>query len=269
VLVAIFVWYTVRLSKAPPEDPHLVGPSAWLGGFRDLPRRAVVGVMFVFSALVILLAAEPFAEGLVDTGTQLGVSQFLLVQWLAPLASEAPELLVAGLYAWRLYVTNGLATLVSSKVNQWTLLIGTLPLVFAGASHSFSGLPVDPAQSKELLLTAAQSLFAVAILLNLDLSVREALLLLALFAAQFVLGAVAPGTTELTIVSVAYLVLALLMLIRQRRSILPVLRDGLRTPYHELDDDAEGGAALRRPDRGPAPTPPIVGRQPLDRMRRP
>ena len=35
-------------------------------------------------------------------GEQAGISTFLLVQWLAPLASEAPELLVAGLFAWRL-----------------------------------------------------------------------------------------------------------------------------------------------------------------------
>jgi cation:H+ antiporter len=36
---------------------------------------------------------------LVQTGNQLGISPFFLVQWVAPLASEAPELLVAGLYA--------------------------------------------------------------------------------------------------------------------------------------------------------------------------
>ena len=60
-------------------------------------------------------------------GEALGIDEFLLVQWLAPLASEAPELLVAGLYAWRLNTNAALGTLVSSKVNQWTLLVGTLP----------------------------------------------------------------------------------------------------------------------------------------------
>ena len=44
-----------------------------------------------------LAAAEPFAEGLVQTGETLGIDEFLLVQWLAPLASEAPEFLVAAL----------------------------------------------------------------------------------------------------------------------------------------------------------------------------
>ena len=97
------------------------------------------------------------------------------MQWLAPLASEAPELLVAGLFAWRLNTNAGLGTLVSSKVNQWTLLVGTLPIVFAISSGaSTHGLPIERVQREELFLTAAQSVFAVAILSNLSLSLREA-----------------------------------------------------------------------------------------------
>jgi cation:H+ antiporter len=235
VLVAIFVAYTIRISKAPAEEPHLIGPAAWVGTFPERSRRITVGAFFVFSAIVILLSAEHFADGLVQTGQQLGISSFFLVQWLAPLASEAPELLVAGLYAWRLLITNGFTTLLSSKVNQWTLLIGTLPLVFAISSRSLHGLPIAGSQGKELLLTAAQSLFAVSILLNLHMSVREALMLLGLFVAQFMLGAVLGGDTELVVVSVAYIALALFLLLRGRREILPLLRDGFRTPYNRLE----------------------------------
>ena len=127
-----------------------------------------MAALFVFAAVVILLVAEHFAEALVGTGREFRISEFLLVQWLAPLASEAPELLVAGLYAWRLNTNAGLGTLVSSKVNQWTLLVGTLPIVFAIASGSLAGLPVEPRQREELLLTAAQSVFAVATLASLS-----------------------------------------------------------------------------------------------------
>jgi len=246
VLLAIFVAYTVRIARTPSGEPHLVGPAAWIGTFPVRARRAAVIGCFAFAAVVIVLSAEHFAQGLVATGQELGINSFFLVQWLAPLASEAPELLVAGLYAWRLFVTNGLSTLVSSKVNQWTLLVGTLPLVFAITSRSLSGLPVDDLQSKELLLTAAQSAFAVAVLLNLELSLTDALLLLGLFVAQFVVGAVVPGEHELTIVSVVYLVLAAGALLRQRRYILPVLRDGLRTRHDRPE----------RPDPSPAPVGP-------------
>jgi cation:H+ antiporter len=237
VLVGIFIAYTVRIASAPAEEPHLVGPARYLGTFTDGPRRATVLGLFVFAAFVILLVAEHFAEALVGTGRELNVSEFLLVQWLAPLASEAPELLVAGLYAWRLNTNAGLGTLVSSKVNQWTLLVGTLPIVFAIASGSFQGLPVETRQREELLLTAAQSVFAVATLSSLSISLREAALLLGLFFAQFVIGALVPAPwhgIERIAVSVVYLVLAVWIIARHGRHLSALVRDGLRTSHDAL-----------------------------------
>ena len=240
VLVGIFVAYTIRISKAPAGEPHLVGPAHLVGGLPKGPRRAAVGGMFLFAATVILLCAESFAESLVETGAELGISEFLLVQWLAPLASETPELLVAGLYAWRLNVDAGLGTLVSSKVNQWTLLVGTLPIVFALASGSLDGLPVVARQREELLLTAAQSVFALAILANRTLSVQEGWALFGLFWSQFLIGAVLPDSAhgvELVVVSGVYMALAGALLVRNRREVRPLLRDGLRTPYSRLMAD--------------------------------
>ena len=237
VLVTIFILYTIRISKAPAEEPHLVGPAAYLGTFSQTRRRTSVILLFLFAAGVILLCAEHFAEALVETGAEFGISEFLLVQWLAPLASEAPELLVAGLYAWRLNTNAGLGTLVSSKVNQWTLLVGTLPIVFAIASGGTHGLPIVARQREELLLTAAQSVFAVAVLSSLSISVKEALALFSLFWAQFVIGAIVPESAhgvELVGVSILYLVLALVIIVRARRQVPQLLRDGLRTPYAEL-----------------------------------
>ena len=237
ILVGLFAAYTVRISRAPAEEPHLVGPARFVGSFPVGRRRASVIGMFVFAAFVILACAEHFAEALVATGAELGVSEFFLVQWLAPLASEAPELLVAGLYAWRLNTNAGLGTLVSSKVNQWTLLVGSLPIVFAIASGSLDGLPIISRQREELLLTAAQSVFAVAILSNLEISVKEAGALFGLFWAQFVVGAFVPDSmhgAELVGVSVVYLVLAAFILLRRPRSLGAMLKDGVSTPYKEL-----------------------------------
>jgi len=237
VLVSIFAAYTWRISQAPADEPHLVGPARWMGTFRPAPRRATVIAMFAFAATVILLCAEHFAEALVATGQELGISEFLLVQWLAPLASEAPELLIAGLYAWRLNTNAGLGTLVSSKVNQWTLLVGTLPIVFAVAAGGLHGLPVDAHQRQELFLTAAQSFFALAVLVTLSISVREAWLLFGLFWAQFLIGAIVPDAfmgTERIIVATAYMVLGVAIFARQRGLIRPLIRDGFRTSYREL-----------------------------------
>jgi cation:H+ antiporter len=237
ILVSIFIAYTVRISKAPAEEPHLVGPARLLGSFTTRGRRTSYIGLFVFAAGIILLCAEHFAESLVATGATLGISEFFLVQWLAPLASEAPELLVAGLYAWRLNTNAGLGTLVSSKVNQWTLLVGTLPVAFAIASASTHGLPIIARQREELLLTAAQSFFAIAILLNLQMSLKEAWILFVLFWTQFLFGAFVPSDQhgkELVFFAAAYLVLGVWFLAGNRRDAPKLLHDGFRAPYAEL-----------------------------------
>jgi cation:H+ antiporter len=251
VLVTLFVLYTVRVSRAPAEEPHLVGPARYIGTFATARRRTAVIGMGIFAAAVILLCAERFAEALVLSGEALGVSEFLLVQWLAPLASEAPELLVAGLYAWRLNTNAGLGTLVSSKVNQWTLLVGTLPIVFAISSSSLHGLPIDAVQREELFLTAAQSFFAVAILLNLSMSLREAGFLAVLFWIQFVLGGVVPEeyqAIEKVGVGLVYLMLGMWLVVGNWRQVPKLFHDGLRAPYAELSRRPEPVGAAHDAD---------------------
>jgi cation:H+ antiporter len=241
ILVVVFVAYTIRISRAPAEEPELVGPARYLATLTPLARRLSVVVLLLASAAVIVMCAEPFAHALVATGTDFGVSQFFLVQWVAPIASEAPELLVAGLYAWRLNTNAGLGTLVSSKVNQWTLLVGTLPVVFALAARTTHGLPLTPAPREELFLTAAQSVFAVAVLASLSISLREAGLLFVLFWAQFALGSALPGQLHAANrigVSVLYLVLGAAILIRDRKRLGRLLREGLFMSYADLREDS-------------------------------
>jgi cation:H+ antiporter len=122
-------------------------------------------------------------------------------------------------------------------VNQWTLLVGSLPIVFAISSGGLHGLPLDTLQREELFLTAAQSAFAIAILANRSISVREACWLLGLFLSQFVLGAVLPHdlrSLERVGVGSVYLAAALVIFVRQREAFGRLLRDGFRTPVHDL-----------------------------------
>jgi cation:H+ antiporter len=129
---------------------------------------------------------------------------------------------------------------VSSKVNQWTLLVGTLPIAFAIASGSTHGLPIIARQREELFLTAAQSLFAVVTLINLSMSLREAGVLFVLFWAQFITGAVVPEHwhgKELVLFGLAYLVLAVYGLFGERRAVPRLLHDGFRAKYSDLAAD--------------------------------
>jgi cation:H+ antiporter len=243
ILTSMFVFYIYRVARLPAEQPHLVGPAQLIGELPPAPRRVVTAALALFAAVAILMVAKPFAQALVASGVSLGIDEFLLVQWLAPLASEAPEFVVVALFAWRAQTTPALGTLVSSKINQWTLLIAMLPLIYSIALGFPESLPLDERQREEVLLTAAQSFFAVAVLLNLSMNLREALFLAGLFWAQFVLGGLVPESVhgiERIAVSIVYLVLGLYLVITQRGLIPKLLRDGFRTPYTELGEDTAG-----------------------------
>ncbi|CAN5297208.1 sodium:calcium antiporter [soil metagenome] len=241
VLVALYAIYLWRLSKAPPEAPHLVGPAARVAELPQTTRRLVNVAMFVVAAGVILLVAEPFAESLVELGEAYDIPEFLLVKWLAPLASESPELLVAALFAWKLSARTGFGALLSSKVNQWTLLVGTLPIVFAISSGSFNGLPLGVEQRDELLVTAAQSMFAVAIVASRSMDRREAWILLGLFIAQlresFYVSIVLRddyNPAGRIGVAVVFLLAAGWVLFRHRGQLRHTVREGLHAPIEEL-----------------------------------
>lgn len=251
VLVSLFVAYAWRLAKAPVEEPELTGTSAWVGNRPKAARRWLYGAMFGLAAIVILATAEHFAHNLVETGSELGIDQFLLVQWVAPLASESPELIVACLFAWKLHASSALGTLISSKVNQWTLLVGTIPIVFAISSGSFDGLPIDLHQRFELLITAAQSFFAVAILVSLTMTARWAATLLTLFLIQFVTSIVLPEELDRVVIAVlsgVYVVLGLVLLGYRFTDTRRVTRDGLATPFDVLQRANEQEAVRLRRD---------------------
>jgi cation:H+ antiporter len=185
VLVGIYVAYIAIVLKGD-VDPDLdhVGVPAYLQKFRRPRRIATVILLFAYSGLVIFVAVEPFAHGLEDIGTDVGIPPFFMIQWIAPLASESPELIVVVYLVNKARSTAGFNALISSKLNQWTLLIGTLVVVYSIALGRYGALPFDAKQQGEIWLTAAQSYFAIAILVNFRISVKEALTLLVLFCSQ-------------------------------------------------------------------------------------
>ena len=220
VLVTMFVLYLYFSSKVESTEIELVGPARAMGSLKDKNRRILVVITLVFSAATIFASAEPFAEALVEIGQDFGFSEFLLIQWLAPLASESPEVLVAGLLAWRGRAAAGMGVLISSKVNQWTLLIGTLPVAFLLSAGEFSftgGLPLDDRQREEIFLTAAQSAFAIAVFANLKMGAREAVVLFLLFATQLFIT----SESVRLYYAAAYSLLCVVILIANRRD-LPV-----------------------------------------------
>jgi cation:H+ antiporter len=217
VLLALFGAYTWATARAPAQEPELGGPAATLATLRPGWRRCITAALFAVAASVIFISAEPFAHGLVETGRAFGIDDFLLVQWLAPLASEAPEFIVALLFVWRGAAGAGMRTLVSSKVNQWTLLIGTLPLVFSFGAGSLGGMPLVARQQHELWLTAAQSLFAIVLITDFTMSRWEGLALLTPFVAQLVLPPSIGGVDVHAAFTIGYLILGVALLLDPAR----------------------------------------------------
>ena len=221
ILVTLFGLYTRRAAQMETEEPEMVGPPKIIANMNDLPRRIATALMFLFSGGVIFFVAEPFTESMIHLGEAYNFNKFLLVQWVAPIASESPEFIIAATWTMRGAANSAIKALISSKVNQWTLLIGTIPLVYAISGGVIEPFKLDQLQHHEILLTAAQSLFAVMILMNLKFSKAEGFILLSLFLAQMIVSSI---RWEMMIV---YLVLALIVTILNRSHILPAAKFAL------------------------------------------
>lgn len=189
VLVAIYVAYVlaaIRLPRGEEGEGSLEGVAAKIASTRGWKKAAIISAFLAFGAFVIFFGAEPFIDSLLHVAVSFGLSEYLFIQWVAPFLSEFPESLTA--FIWAYSVTKaprGLANLVSSKLNQWTLLVATIPLVYSLSAGHMATFKLNQLQVQEILLTAAQTFFGIAALLDLRFGWRQAMILLVLFLVQF------------------------------------------------------------------------------------
>ena len=251
VLVSIFgayLWMVGRMPKVDSdrEGDDEPGPAAALSKLSPPLQWAWMGGLTVIAAAVILASAEPFAESIVASGRVLGIDEFLLIQWLAPLASEAPAVVIAVLFVLSGRAEGGLTTMISDKINQWTLLVGILPMAMSVGAGTLTALPLDARQHEEFFLTAAQSLFGVALLLRLRFSLLSAVILAALFSVQLVVAFLyredpARAIQSLTTLGWLYLALAVVIFAHSAPSAWQAVRE-LRSGSKA---QAQGGSAAR------------------------
>jgi len=225
LLVILFALYLWRQSHAERDEPELEGTAALVGALPKIGRRIFMIVIFLLAAAIILVNAEPFADNLVEAGHVLGVNQYLLVQWLAPLASEAPEFALAIIFAAKGKANMGLGILLSSKVNQWTALAGSLPIAYVVGGGS-AAIPMDARQVEEFMLTTAQTVMGVALLLGLRLGARAASALFVLFAIAFV----NPDEHFRTIVAFCYFAIAIFFTFVYRKNVKETLWAPFKLP---------------------------------------
>jgi cation:H+ antiporter len=190
VFFAIYAWYIRVAGRRPCVECDAEGPAELLLSLPKIPRRLATAAMFLLAAGAVALNAQQFSEGLLTTGALLHINKATLIQWLAPLASEAPEFTVAIMFTLRKRAGLALGSLLSSNLNQWTLLVGMIPWVYAASHGSFShAMPMDAHQMQEILLTAAQSLLGIVLLTTLRLTIGQVLLIFGLFVGQLLIPA--------------------------------------------------------------------------------
>lgn len=185
--IGLYIVYIKIISGRPASDEEIGGPAELITVLPTKYRRLATAVLFIISGATILLNAENFSESLILSGKMLGINEFVLVQWLAPIASETPEFVVAIMLALRGKGGIALGSLLAAKLNQWSLLVGMIPGVYALSAKTLAHpIPFSSFQIHEILLTAAQSILAVVMLVDLKFSIRHASLLFTLFVGQLV-----------------------------------------------------------------------------------
>ncbi len=192
ILVLFYAAYLFLLTKLPPQGHERVDdletvPRTIVKSSR--PRRiSAIAACFLAGGLLIYFTAEPFLGSLVAVAGAIGIPSFVVIQWFAPVISEFPELASTFYFARQQEnAATAIMNIASSNINQWTLLVAMLPVVFSMSRGEISAIPLDPQQRSELLLTIGQSAVGMIFLINMEFAWWEAIAIFALFAAQFVL----------------------------------------------------------------------------------
>ena len=142
VLTGLYLAYLYILNKIPPRsDENIEDMERIPRAILSLPNRqrnAAIAGLFAGGGMILYFAAHPFLDSMLALAVSLGVSQFIFVQWLAPFLWEFPEKVSAFYWARRIKsAPMALMNMVSSNINQWTVLVAMLPIVF-GASRGAS-----------------------------------------------------------------------------------------------------------------------------------
>ena len=197
VLTGIYAAYLILLSKMPSRDEEGIEE------LESIPRAIVlsprwrrivlIGGLFALGGGLIYLTANPFLGSLFAISNAIGVPSFIFIQWVFPFVTEFPEGLSTFYFARTVYgAPMALMNMVSSNINQWTLLVAMLPVVLSLSARHPTVLPMDQQQTLEVLMTVGQQIVGMLFLMNMELAWWEAAVLFVLWLVQFAASAIPP-----------------------------------------------------------------------------
>jgi cation:H+ antiporter len=253
VLIALYALYLRRALASDSAAPPPIGVAAQLAELPTAQRRRWVRGLMLFAASVILLTAVPFGDAVLGSGSLVGISPYLLLQWVVPVATEVPELVVAFVLLTHGRGAQSVAVLLAGAVSQYTLAVGTLPIAYLVGAGT-GPLPLAGRERIELFLSIAVALYAVAALVTLRLSRGDAAIMLVLFSIQFVL----PAVLTRVVLAVVFTAVAMDVLVAERRHVPSLWRalrgDGPAQRGSEVASVADPPVDVHRHDLEPRHT---------------
>jgi cation:H+ antiporter len=195
VLIGLYAVYLWVLMRNPPKEEENLSEapriSQWAYRQRGWRQKAAIGGLFAVGGALLYITAHPFLESMLAVAAIMGIGQFFLVQWVAPFLSEFPEFVST--FNWARRVTRApmaLMNIVSSNINQWTVLAAMIPLVY-GFSHlhhygTWADFHFDAPQRLEIVLTLLQTMLGILVLANMEFDWLDASVLFLLWLAQFI-----------------------------------------------------------------------------------
>lgn len=217
VLFAMFIWYMFALFKLEPEEKEkiedLLEPVKVIAKMKsERLKKLIIISLFIVGGGTFLFVAHPFLESLRGLAAVLGISTFIFVQWVAPFLSEFPEKVTAFFWASQIKLAPmGLINFISSKVNQWTLLIAMVPVVYSISTGQINFIPLDEYHKWQIALSLTMTLFGCSTLAKFRFTFIDAFFMFTIWLVQFVL----PSTLEET--TFVFLGLAVLNIFIYRR----------------------------------------------------
>ena len=234
-LIACYAAYLWVLWRIPPREDN----EEALEDLGYIPRKALslppmqrnvaIWMMFIIGGVILYFSAHPFLNSMLALAGAFGVSTFVFVQWVAPFLSEFPEKLSAFYWARKVSTANvALMNMVSSNINQWSILSAMIPILFVISAGRVQPLVFTEFQRHEILLTILQSFLGFLLLLNLELKLHEAAILFVFWFVQFVV----PSWREAMIyVYLGWCLIEIGLLISRRSA--PAAWHGLRRTFAE------------------------------------
>ena len=192
VLLGFYVMYMWLLLKMPPEEEdESVEELPWVARLvlkrGRIGRVAGVAAIFGLGGVILYVCVHPFVNSLQALAGLVGISGYFFIQWIAPFMSEFPEKVSA--YGWAMKegkAKMGLMNFLSSNLNQMTMLVAMIPIVYALSSGRWNAPILFTAdQKEEVLLTACQSALCMVLLFNMKFEWWEAVGMFALWVVQF------------------------------------------------------------------------------------